>query len=253
MLMIDCSVLLFLFKINFGTLVPLIIGLIFVIHAIYWQNIQNFIKEKTSLTWAWYGCWAVFTLWLITFIIFVASLLQQINNQPVMTDVKAVIILGAGVNGDKPTPALASRLDKAVPIIQNHLLVKNNDYRPIAITAGGIGIGREVSEAYVMAKYLHDGYGIPMERILQEGKSTSTEENLAFSKPILTAKKINPKTAKIAIVTNDFHTIRAKAIAKKQGYGNVVMVASSTPLSIRGNAWFREYFAFVSGWLLNEY
>nr|MBS9779408.1 YdcF family protein [Moraxellaceae bacterium] len=81
-LIIDCSVLLFLFKVNFGTVVPLIIGLIFVIHAIFWQNIQNFIGEKPSLTWAWYGCWAVFTLWLITFIIFVATLLQQINNQP---------------------------------------------------------------------------------------------------------------------------------------------------------------------------
>lgn len=246
-LIIDCSVLLFLFKINFGTVVPLIIGLIFVIHAIYWQTIQNFISEKPSLTWAWYGCWGVFTLWLITFIIFVASLLQQINNQPIATDVKVVIILGAGVNDDKPTPALASRLDKGAKIIY-----AQKEF-PLVVTTGGVGIGRKFSEAYVMANYLHDGYGIPMDSILKEGKSTSTEENLAFSKPILTAQNIEPKTAKIAIVTNDFHTIRAKAIAKKQGYGNVVMVASSTPVSIRANAWFREYFAFVSGWLLNEY
>ncbi len=246
-LIIDCSVLLFLFKINFGTVIPLVIGLIFVIHAIYWQAIQNFIGEKPSLTWAWYGCWAVFTPWLITFIIFVATLLQQINNQPVTTDVKAVIILGAGVNGDKPTPALASRLDKSAEIIDIQ-----KEF-PLIVTTGGIGFGREVSEADVMARYLHEQYGISMERILREGKSTSTEENLAFTKTFLLQSKINPKTAKIAIVTNDFHTIRAKAIAKKQGYGNVVMMASSTPVSIRGNAWFREYFAFVSGWLLNEY
>ena len=57
----------------------------------------------------------------------------------------------------------------------------------------------------------------------------------------------------IASVTSDFHTIRSAAIARHQGYQQPVLLASPTPLSIRYNAWFREYFAFVSGWLLREY
>ncbi|MFX8461890.1 YdcF family protein, partial [Acinetobacter baumannii] len=31
------------------------------------------------------------------------------------------------------------------------------------------------------------------------------------------------------------------------------MVAAETPLITRYNAWLREYFAYASGWLLNEY
>ena len=57
----------------------------------------------------------------------------------------------------------------------------------------------------------------------------------------------------IIIVTSDFHTPRAAAIAKKQGYSNFTMLGSTTPISTRYNAWLREYFAYVSGWLLNEY
>ena len=62
-----------------------------------------------------------------------------------------------------------------------------------------------------------------------------------------------PLSAPIAIVTSDFHTLRAAAIAKKLGYQNVIMSSAETPLNTRYNAWLREYFAFISGWILQEY
>ncbi|HAV3727992.1 TPA: YdcF family protein, partial [Acinetobacter baumannii] len=71
-------------------------------------------------------------------------------------------------------------------------------------------------------------------------------------KPLLEQAHINVNQP-IAIVTSDFHTPRAAAIAKKQGYTQVYMVAAETPLITRYNAWLREYFAYASGWLLNEY
>ncbi|MGO3640564.1 MAG: YdcF family protein, partial [Psychrobacter sp.] len=116
----------------------------------------------------------------------------------------------------------------------------------------GVGFQRTRSEADIMATYLYETHGIEFERISQEGKSTSTEENLANSQAILEEKGLSI-TNPIAIVTSDFHTIRAASIAKHQGYQQPITVASPTPLSIRYNAWFREYFAFVSGWLLGEY
>ncbi len=254
LLVIDCLVLFSLLKFNFGTIVPFFIGLIFLVHGLYWQKIQAFIEHnKTHSKWlklAWRGCWLLFSLWLASFLLFVATLLWQIYHQPSLTNnsdgIKAVIVLGAGVNGDKPTPTLANRLDTASSVLQTQPTA-------LAVTAGGVGIGREHSEAYVMANYLQDKHQIPLASIAQEGKSTSTEENLAFSKAILQQHNIDPTTDSIVIVTNDFHSIRATAIAKRQGYGNVIAVSSSTPISIRFNAWFREYFAFVSGWLLDEY
>lgn len=59
--------------------------------------------------------------------------------------------------------------------------------------------------------------------------------------------------ATLAIVTSDFHTLRAAAIARKQGYDHFQMISAPTPLSTRYNAWLREYFAYISGWVLKEY
>ena len=53
-------------------------------------------------------------------------------------------------------------------------------------------------------------------------------------------------------MTSDFHIPRAIAIPKT-GLYQVYGVAAETPLATRYNAWLREYFAYASGWLLNEY
>lgn len=244
-LAVDGLVLFTLKKINFGTVVPFLIGVIFLLHALYWQRIQTMLASRRRLKTLWKALWGLFVLWLISFAVFLVALQRQINTAATVPPVKAMIILGAGVVKGRPTAALANRLDSAVPIIRSQP-------QAVVITSGGIGFARQVSEADIMAKYLHDQHNIPLQRIQTEGQSTSTEENLELSKAILSANHIQ-LNAPIAIVTNGFHTIRAKAIAERQGYENVITVASETPLSIRFNAWFREYFAFISGWLLDEY
>lgn len=248
-IMVDCAVLMAMGKINFGTVVPFLLGTVFVAHGLYWQKISQFVNKKRGLKWSWYGLWGGFSLWLLSFGVFVNALQQQIalSRQP-LPDVAAIIILGAGTINGKPTPTLAKRLDAAVPLINAQPQV------PI-ITSGGIGLGRSRSEADIMASYLNEEHGVALERIFEEGKSTSTEENLIYSQPILKDQGIaitDPNTP-IAIVTSDFHTVRSAAIARHQGYQQPIMVTSPTPLSTRYNSWFREYFAFVSGWILGEY
>ena len=103
-----------------------------------------------------------------------------------------------------------------------------------------------------MSRYLLQRHAVPLAQMALEDQSTSTELNLKNSKAVLAQQGV-ALTAPIAIVTSDFHTLRAAAIAKKQGYDQVMMVSASTPLLIRYNAWLREYFAFISGWLLDEY
>ena len=198
------------------------------------------------LSYIWYALWIIFSIWLISFGIFIYVLQQQIKQSANhIPEVAAVIVLGSGTVAGKPTPTLVKRLDTAAPLI-------NSQKNALAITSGGMGFGQTHSEANIMASYLHDMYDIPLERIVQEGKSTSTAENLIYSQELLAAKGIS-LAAPIAIVTSDFHIIRAASIARHQGYSYPIMLASPTPLSIRYNAWFREYFAFISGWLLGEY
>lgn len=245
-IMVDCVILMSVGKVNFGTVVPFLIGVVFVAHGLFWPVIRRFVAQSKLRKLVWYGLWSGFGIWLISFGVFISSLQQQIklSAQPI-PQVAAIIILGSGTEDGKPTPTLANRLDKAVPIIQAQP-------QALVITTGGIGFGRSRSEADIMATYLSQTHGIDFERIFQEGKSTSTEENLIYSQAILSDQGVLI-TEPIAIVTSDFHTIRAAAIARHQGYRQPITVASPTPLSIRYNSWFREYFAFVSGWLLGEY
>ena len=246
LMIVDCTILMAVGKVNFGSVVPFLVGMVFVAHGIFWRNIIRFICQNRWLSRLWYGLWMVFFIWLISFGIFAYALQQQIKQsaKPI-PEVAAIIVLGSGTVAGKPTPTLAKRLDTAAPLI-------DSQKSALVITSGGIGFGQTRSEAYIMATYLYDTYDIPLKHILQEGQSTSTAENLIYSQEILAAKGISIAEP-IAIVTSDFHIIRAANIARYQGYVQPIMLASPTPLSIRYNAWFREYFAFVSGWLFGEY
>lgn len=122
----------------------------------------------------------------------------------------------------------------------------------LLIMTGGLGFQQNISEAEVMSQYLQKQHQIDQSRILLEDKSTSTEQNLKNSQSLLAAHQIS-LSEPIAIATSDFHILRAKAIAERQGYQQIIGLSATTPLYIRYNSWLREYFAFISGWMLNEY
>ncbi len=257
-LSLQCLALMLMDKINFGTVVPLFIGLVFIAHAIYWHKILDSLSKNRRLKRLCGALWAGFALWLVSFMLFVMSLVSQIQqNQSYIAQssanntlpkLAAIVVLGSGTNDGKPTKTLALRLDTAAKLYQHQP-------QALLITSGGLSIGHSQSEADIMATYLEDTHQVAAKQILTEAHSTSTAENLAYSKAILAKHGVavaQPNTP-IAIVTSDFHTIRAAAIARRQGYALPITIASPTPLSIRYNAWFREYFAFVSGWLFNEY
>ncbi len=157
----------------------------------------------------------------------------------------AIIVLGSGITQGKASPTLAKRLDRAGNIAQQQPQTS-------IIVSGGKDFGEIKTEAEIMSNYLEENYKIQLHRILQENKSTSTDLNLKNSQAILQQHDLS-LNSKIAIVTSDFHTLRAAAIAKKQGYRNFITIGAETPLSTRYNAWLREYFAYISGWVLGEY
>lgn len=232
-------------RINLGTVLPAIIGLIFLIQAIFWKEIHNFLQLHKNLHMVWRGFWVAFTIWFISFIGFILILQKNISKNSYIPTVNAIIVLGSGFKNGKPSPILASRLDSSARLA----LSQPN---ALLILSGGIGFAKTQSEAEVMANYLQEKYNLPLSRMILEANSTSTELNLKNSQQILQQHNIL-LTQPIAIVSSDFHTLRAKAIAKKQGYQNIVVVGSPTPLKTRFNVWLREYFAFISGWILNEY
>lgn len=260
-LLLDSVILFSQLKFNVGTLVPFGIGVIFLLHAVYWQTIADFRHHPLSYPWVassrflaninfnlvWQGAWGIFLVWLISLIGFFYYLKSHIDdsNRPLAKPVRAIIVLGSGVKDGQPSSALVKRLDVASTLAMAQP-------QAVVLVSGGIDIGETQSEASVMAHYLEQTQHLDKARLLLEEESSSTEANLANSKAVLAKNQLSERLP-IAVVTSDFHILRAKAIATKQGYTSVQMVSSPTPFAIRYNAWLREYFAVLSGWLLREF
>lgn len=249
-LLINTLVLVIVYRVlHFGTLLLAGIGIWLLLHGLFWQKFGSFLAKSLKIQQFWRLVWGIFWVWLLSFLLFVGflkwQLVQSATTFQQKQDLCAIVILGTGVKNGKPTPVLASRLDKSA------ILAKNNPSALLVLT-GGVGFNNQVSEASVMAGYLSAKYGLPRSRMALENQSTSTAENLSNTKAILASRGLTADCA-VAVVTSDFHTLRAVAIAKKQGFASVTSVGADTPLYIRYHNWLREYFAFVSGWLLGEY
>lgn len=143
-----------------------------------------------------------------------------------------VLVLGAQVKGKNPSYALQARLDVA------YAYAKNNP-DTIVIVSGGQGFGEDVTEAYAMSEYLKQK-GLEEKRILLEDQSTSTYENIQFSK-----KLMRSPNASVVLVTNDFHAYRGVGVAKKQGLNNVEGLGAPIKWYTIPNQYVREAFAVV--------
>ena len=119
-----------------------------------------------------------------------------------------IIIHGAGLRGEEPTPLLRGRIDKAVE------LWKAQGSHAILVPSGGQGSDEVISEAEAMSRYL-SARGVPQDSILLEDRSTTTMENLLFAKHLLDAQGLG--SYRCAFVTSDYHVFRTALYASKVG------------------------------------
>lgn len=153
-------------------------------------------------------------------------------------DAGYVIVLGAAVYGTKPSVSLRNRLICALDYLERNPNAK-------AVVSGGQGDGEDMTEAACMQNWLLEK-GIAEERILLEEHSTSTLENLAFSKAVIEAD--GGSADKVAIVSSSYHLYRAKAMAASLGM-NAEGLASSDgyPIYMCG-MYIREALGVVKMW-----
>lgn len=152
--------------------------------------------------------------------------------------VDAILVLGAGVNGETPSLTLRTRINAAAACMAKHPGV------PVVLS-GGQGPGENITEAECMRRELWTNSEEWNERYLLEEKSTSTAENFAFSKEVLQENGIDTDTAVIGVVTNDFHMFRAKLIAEREGLTVVGVPAELPWWWLTANYYVREAFALV--------
>lgn len=150
-----------------------------------------------------------------------------------------VIVLGAQWKPSGPSYVLQKRLDKALEYLNQNPETK-------VIVSGGRGANEPLSEAEGMATYLAQA-GIAEERIIQENRSTNTNENLKYSGEVL-----DKENDKVVLVTNNFHMFRALHIAQKQGYAHIEgLSAKSYPAMVPNNL-LREFFGVVKDFLVGN-
>ncbi len=130
-----------------------------------------------------------------------------------------LIILGCGIRKDgTPTPLLKGRVDRALAFYRKQKEETGKEL--IFVPSGGQGPNEVISESLSMKNYLME-QGIPESQIIMEDKSTSTFENMKFSKEKIW--EVNPK-GKVAFATTNYHVFRGglygrRVKMKAQGMG----------------------------------
>ena len=182
--------------------------------------------------------------WLLSLAAFFALIATQPSARELQHTPDYLIVLGAGLIHSEPTPMLQERLEVAFELARRFPASR-------IVVSGGQGPDEDRSEAEAMREGLLD-LGLTASRILNESRSRNSSENLRFSRDIIEADGGSAKTSAIAIVTSDFHVLRVARLARHLGFERVELAPSPTPISIRLNAWLREYFSWIKAWWKEE-
>jgi len=118
-----------------------------------------------------------------------------------LEDIDCIIILGAGIWGNSPSPMLQDRLLQGIDLYKKGISSK-------IIMSGDHG-RKEYDEVNVMKKYAIDN-GVPSEDIFMDHAGFSSYESIYRAKEIFGAERI-------VIVTQKYHLYRALHIANSLG------------------------------------
>lgn len=177
------------------------------------------------------GFTLILLLGVFTFLLVEGNIISKGRHQP-DPGADYVIILGAQVRGTALSKALKNRLDTAYDYLMDN-------EGTIVIVSGGQGSGEDISEAEAMSQYLISR-GIQKARIIKEDQSTNTNENINFSKELMTTGNHY-----VVLVTNQFHVYRSTSIAKKQGLSSVQGLGAPTDDILMLSYYVREFFAVL--------
>lgn len=196
-------------NLNLGNILTLLLGITLITVSAMWEKLKILCPKwlKTA-----------FFAALSIVLIFSSSLYFYGKNDNVTHDEDAVIVLGAGLRGSRPSSTLKGRLNAAFEYHKN-----NPD--ALIVVSGGQGHDEDITEALAMETYLIN-LGVPKDRIIKEEASTSTYENFVFSKKLLDTQL--ESSYKIAYISNDYHVFRAGRIAHDAGFENTTHVHSDT-------------------------
>ena len=125
-----------------------------------------------------------------------------------------VVVLGAAVWGDQPSPVFRERINHAIRLYQDGCA-------PVIIFTGGKGGGEELAESEAARRYAVER-GVKADAILIETQSATTEQNLYYAGQLAADHHLTT----LAIVSDPLHLKRDMVIAQDMG---LKVYSSPTP------------------------
>jgi uncharacterized SAM-binding protein YcdF (DUF218 family) len=174
----------------------------------------------------------VLAILLVAMAITAVPILIGVKSQPAVS-CDYLIVLGAGVEGDTPSPILQDRIEMAYAYLTEHP-------DTICIATGGKGDDENIAEAQCIFNHL-TAMGIGEDRIWMEDQATSTVENFQYSIALL-EEETGSVPESVGVLSNEFHLFRARLMAKKQGLKPIFVAAPTSNTGVRIGYTIREIF-----------
>ena len=215
---------------NLGIVLTCLLGALLLAGGVWWPQIVRSLPRFV---------WITMLIGLACVVVCTAALLLYGQIDRVTHDEDVIIVLGAGIHGERVSLTLRDRLDAAVAYYEQNPAA-------ILVVTGGQGHGEDITEALAMERYLLEK-GVPAENIWKEERATSTYENFVFSKAMIDERLGAGCSA--VYVTTDFHIFRAGQVAKRVGLDHVSHVHSDTAWFLVVPSCLRECLAVLWYWV----
>lgn len=157
-----------------------------------------------------------------------------------------VLVLGCRIRPDGTLyPLIRGRVDRAINFVNAQF--KATGKRAVLVPSGGKGGDEPLSEGEAMARYMREK-GVPEEYILPETKSTTTRENLLFSRRLIEEKG---SVGNAAFSSSSYHVYRSGILASEVGW-DLDGMGSRTKWYFWPNAFLREFIGLMAAQRLQQ-
>ena len=225
-------------SLNLGNATGLAVSVLLFLYGLFMPRVHGTIakwRTHKTLRWLYRGILGVVTLIVALVVVESVCMMIAANKEP--EPGATVVVLGCRVYGERASLSMVERLDAAYEYLTEH--PDSN-----CVLSGGQGDGENITEAECMYRYLINK-GIDSSRLFKEEKSTTTRENLLFSKQLITEQNLHPV---VAIATSEYHMYRAGMIAKALDI-TWAAVPGKTAIWLFPTYYVRELYAILYEWI----
>lgn len=225
-------------SLNIGNITGLGVSVLLLLYGLLMPKVHGILanwREHKVSRWLYRGILMMIALVALLVVVESACMISAANREPELG--ATVVVLGCRVYGERASLSMQERLEAAFKY-----LVEHED--SVCVLSGGQGDGETITEAECMYRYLVNK-GIDAARLYKEEVSTTTRENLLFSKQLIEEQGLHPV---IAIATSEYHEYRAGLIADSLGIEHAA-VPGKTAIWLFPTCYVRELYAILYEWI----